>query len=81
MKKTCKLEVLSKIDGKWETVGVVTDELDVYQRLSRALVAKRINSCRYITRVQRTPGYDGTQTITVTFYGGIKNVFTVPESF
>lgn len=76
-----KLVTEIQINGKYSASATYTDEVEVYKRLSSALISKKINACRYITRIQRTVRYDGTQQIVVTYCNGVRNIFTVPESF
>ena len=52
----------------------------VWESLSHELIAKKVNQCRYISRIVRRSNYDGTQTITVYYAkdcGGGKRVYHV----
>lgn len=69
-----------KRDGKWVVAYWTDDESIIYPRLSGALIAKKINACRYINRIQRRNNYDGTQDIVVYYDSGMRTTFVVPNS-
>lgn len=75
-----KMSIYVKNNGKYTLSYETTDRVDVLERLSGALIAKKLNACRYITRIQRANRYDGTQLITVLYDNGVKNEFLVPTS-
>lgn len=68
-------------NGKtWETTYTETDPGSVYAALSRDLIAKKINECKYIRSIKRTPNYDGTCTIAVLYStGDVRSIYTVQE--
>ena len=75
-----KMSVYVKNNGKYTLSHATTDRVEVLERLSGTLIAKKLNACRYITRIQRMNRYDGTQLITVLYDNGVKNEFLVPTS-
>ena len=69
----------AKKNNKWETVYTITDEKEVYKALSEALIAKKLTKVSYIRSIKRTQNYDGTLTITVSYTGGVRAIFTVKD--
>ena len=67
-----KLTVYIK-DGKnyIETYSTV-DPVIVYQRLTGALIAKKINCCKWVRSIKRVNLYTGYQKITVVQDNGVK---------
>lgn len=59
----------------WET----TDAEQVYSDLSHELISKKINACTYIRSIKRTPLYNGTQKITVTYDHGGRRIYIVSD--
>lgn len=65
-----------------EVTYVETNNERVLESLCCELIAKKLNQCRYITRIKRTPNYDDTQTITITYAkdcGGGKRVYRIGQ--
>jgi hypothetical protein len=56
---------------------VETDEAEVYKRLAKDLIAKKINHAPIIRTIKRYSNYDGTQTIEVVQDNGVKIVYVV----
>ena len=63
----------------WIESGHYTDPAVIYERLSDALIAKKINCCSYINGIKRNNNYDGTQTITIYYCNDVKAVYVVPS--
>lgn len=59
----------------WET----TDAEQVYSDLAHELISKKINACSYIRSIKRTPLYNGTQKITVTYDHGGRRIYIVSD--
>lgn len=74
-----KIEMLSEVkhNGKWAVTYRTDDESIIYPRLALAVVAKKINACRYISRIQRRNNYDGTQDVVIYYDSGLRVTFTV----
>lgn len=67
-----------KKDGKdWVETCRITDPMEVYRALAMDMVHKKIHQCRYIKRITRMPHYDGTQTISVYYDGGVRADYLV----
>jgi hypothetical protein len=62
---------------KWSPENEITEETLVYKYLSNDLIAKKLNQCSYIKTIKRTPNYDGTQTIVVTYNNDCRSIYTV----
>jgi hypothetical protein len=62
---------------KWIPENEITEETLVYKYLSNDLIAKKLNQCSYIKTIKRTPNYDGTQTIVVTYNNDCRSIYTV----
>lgn len=75
--KEIKRVAEKKVNKKWVETFTCTDELEVYKALTSDLIAKKINACQYIKTIKRTPNYDGTQTITVTYDNDCRSIYTV----
>ena len=56
------------------------DPAKVYEDLARELISKKINECRWIKSIKRTPLYNGFQRITVTYDHGGRRLYTVKNS-
>ena len=69
--------VYSKINGKYVEQHSNNDAGYVYQRLAEDLIAKKINQCRYISRITRTNLYNGFAQITVIYDNGVKTIYTI----
>lgn len=75
-KEICRI-AYKKVGGKWEEVYKETDEAQVNKWLMHDVIAKKIHKAQYITSIKYRTNYDGTDTYTVYYDGGIKNVYTV----
>lgn len=61
---------------------VETNKERVLEMLTSDLIAKKVNQCKYISRIKRVNNYDGTQTITVYYskdIGGGKRVYRIAD--
>ena len=56
------------------------DPAKVYEDLAQELISKKINECRWIKSIKRTPLYNGFQRITVTYDHGGRRLYTVKKS-
>lgn len=72
-----KLTIYTKEQNKWHESLEICDTLEIYQRLSRDLIAKKINACLYIKKIERVNLYNGTQKITIYYDNGVKAVYVV----
>ena len=73
------LTIELKNGRNWEVTHVVEDELEVYQRLTNALIAKKLNQCSYIKSIRRTPLYNGTQKIVILYDNGVRDTYIVKD--
>ena len=80
MKQTSMITEIKLSDNRWH-VSCIHDSMkeeDIYMRLCNALIAKKLNECRYIKSIKRRNNYDGTQEITVTYDNAVRNIYTIP---
>lgn len=63
----------------WSDTFSDYNETDVYKSLSRDLIAKKINQCRYIKSIKRIQNYNGFITIIVAYDNNTRSVYTVKE--
>ena len=80
MKKTSMISEMKLSDCKWHicsTHDSMTVE-EIYTRLCNELIAKKVNSCRYIKSIKRRNNYDGTQEITITYDNEVRYIYTIP---
>lgn len=75
--KEIKREFQVKEGRNWRTEHVDTDITNIYRFLSGDLISKKINGSDFIRSIKRVNNYDGTQTITVTYAMGTRNVYTI----
>ena len=71
-----------KINGKWqpsENCSIRTDRTEIYESLSRDLIAKKLCGCTYIRSITRCNLYDGFVKITVTYDNNSRAIYTVKE--
>lgn len=68
-----------KRNNAWIDTFSDYNETDVYKSLSRDLIAKKINQCRYIKSIKRRQNYNGYITIIVTYDNNVRSVYTVKE--
>lgn len=70
------LTVYRKEGRAWNPVLMTEDDGPIYRSLTENLIAKKINECKYIRRIERRNNYDGTQTITV-YFDRSKSVYVI----
>ena len=68
-----------KINGKYVETFRTTDEQEIYKDLALAMISKKINACTYIKSIKRTPLYNGSQKITITYDNNGRNIFIVAD--
>lgn len=68
-----------KNNKKWETSHIITDETEIYKSLANDMINKKLNNCAYIKSIKRTPLYDGTHKITVTYNNDCRAIYHVAE--
>lgn len=66
-------------NGNWEITYIDDNELSVYKSLSQDLIHKKINKCKYITRIERIQLYNKFVSITVTYDNNNRSIYTVKE--
>ena len=59
------------------TFTCFNDPERMYRDLSSELIAKKINACRWIKSIKRTPLFNGFDHITVTYDHGGRRIYTV----
>lgn len=70
-------KTLKKEKGEWKLIGYKNEEVEVYESLMHDLIAKKLEHCTYITRIQRIQKYNGFIEIIVTFTGDIRRIYTI----
>ena len=79
-------QVQNKKGRTWEVVRTVSSPVTIYDNLAHDLIEKKINQCKTIRSITRRQNYDGTITITVTYYNPVKQiadvraVYVIPEN-
>ena len=74
-----KLTVYIKDGKKYVETYSTTDALVIYQRLTNALIAKKINACKWVKSIQRVNLYNGYQKITVFENNGCKSEYIIKD--
>ena len=72
-----KLTVYVKENNKYIETYATTDIETIYRRLTEELIAKKINSCKWIQSIKRNNLYNGYQKITVHETNGIKAEYII----
>lgn len=71
-------ETVEVKDGKdWTVSHIIKDPLRVYRDLCHALISKKINCCKYITRIRYASNYDGTCSIYVNYDNNVRVRFKI----
>ena len=76
-KATEKLTVEIKNNKKWEICRVITDKTEIYESLSKVLIAKKLHGCSYVKRIEDKCNYDGTRTIKITFDDDVRRIYVI----
>lgn len=58
---------------------ICTDALQVHEDLAHELISKKINECRWIKSIKRTPLYNGFQKIIIQYDNDSRRVYTVTD--
>jgi uncharacterized protein involved in tolerance to divalent cations len=74
-----KMTAYIKEEKTFKEVYTTTDPETIYNRLSRDLIAKKLNACLYIRSIKRENLYNGYQKITVTDSNGAKTEYIIKE--
>lgn len=56
------------------------DAEQTYRDLAHEMIAKKINDCRWIKSIKRTPLYNGYDRITVTYDHGGRRIYTIKSN-
>lgn len=72
-----KMTTYTKNGGKWEKTNERTDKAIIYEFLAQELIAKKINCCKYIRKIERVNRYDGFARVTVYYDNGVKNEYII----
>jgi hypothetical protein len=72
-----KVTIYTKERNEWRKSLEICDPLEIYQRLASDLIAKKINACLYIKKIERGNLYNGTQKIIIYYDNGVKAVYIV----
>lgn len=79
MKREISKTTYVKEGRTWEKSYTTNNSTEVYESLALDLINKKIHACTFIKSIKRTPNYDGTQTITVTYDNNCKTVYIVSD--
>lgn len=66
-----------KQNGKYIPVYETTEKIDVLEWLTSDLMAKYLHKASYVKRIQDTPNYNGTRTVTVYYDNNTRSIYTV----
>lgn len=69
-----------KKNGKYTETYRCEDSARVYDDLAHELISKKINECRWIRSIKRTPLYNGFDRITVTYNHGGRRLYVVASN-
>ena len=72
-----KVESQNKVNGKWETIFIWENPESVYNGLMHDLIAKKLEQCTYITRIQRIQKYNGFIEIIVNYASDVRRIYTI----
>ena len=64
---------------EYVTKYVCNDPVQVHEDLTHELISKKINECRWIRSIKRTPLYNGFQKITVQYDNDSRRVYTITD--
>lgn len=67
------------VNNNWINSFEEYNETEIYKSLSRDLIAKKLNKCKYITKITRQQHYNRFITITVTYDNNNRSIYTVME--
>lgn len=73
-----KMTSYKKHGGGWTVIYTNSDPYTVYERLTAALIAKKLNKCAYIQTIKREPLYNGYQKI-IEFSDGVKTEYIIKQ--
>lgn len=74
-----KLTVYIKDGKNYIETYTTTDALIIYQRLTNALISKKINDCKWIRSIKRVNLYTGYQKITVFENNDCKSEYIIKD--
>ena len=74
-----KLMVYIKDGKNYIGTYATTDPVEIYQRLTSTLIAKKINCCKWVRSIKRENLYNGYQKITVLQENGIKDEYIIKD--
>lgn len=78
--KNIKLTIYVKENNKYIESRYTVDREAIYTALAGDLIAKKINKCTWIKRIERFSNYDGTQTIKVFYDNGVMAHYVVENN-
>ena len=72
---------IEKKQGKKYVVTYQAEDNSAYlhRRLSKDLIAKKVNNCRYIKSIRRKPLYNGFSNIVVTYSNDVRATYTIED--
>ena len=74
-----KLTVYIKDGKNYIETYATTDPVNIYQRLTNTLIAKKINCCKWVKSIKRVNLYNGYQKITVLQDNGVKEEYIIRD--
>jgi hypothetical protein len=77
--RTISMTVQVKTGRVYNTNRVVTDPSEIYEKLAKDLLHKKIHKCTYISKISERSNYDGTRTITVTYDNGVRTIYVIND--
>ena len=68
-----------KEGNKWIVSSTIEDIAEIYETLARELLAKKVQMCKWITKITDRTNYDGTRKIVVTYDNGHRSVYQIAD--
>ncbi|MCR4671956.1 MAG: hypothetical protein K5637_01800 [Lachnospiraceae bacterium] len=78
--KDIRRVVYCKQGNQWVPDQYIEDDPgEVYRKLARDMVAKKLHQCTYIKSIKDACNCDGTRDITITYDNNVRAVYTVED--
>lgn len=68
-----------KEGNKWIVSNTIYNVGEIYETLARELLAKKVQMCKWITKITDRTNYDGTRKIVVTYDNGVRSIYQIAD--
>lgn len=68
-----------KEGNKWIVSNTIENAAEIYETLARELLAKKVQMCKWITKITDRTNYDGTRKIVVTYDNGVRSIYQIAD--